>query len=127
MKNLGFAHYNIRASRDLLEVLRDFYVDAVGLAVGPRPPLKSQGYWLYADGRDVLHLSVQAPAEQRRAGSDLTFDHVAFHCRGPADWERRLLALGVAFRRAVIPESGNVQYFFRDPAGNGIELNFPPG
>jgi catechol 2,3-dioxygenase-like lactoylglutathione lyase family enzyme len=126
MQNLGLAHYNIRASSDLLETLRDFYVEAIGLTVGPRAPLKSVGYWLYAGGRDVLHLSTQGPSEHRRTGSDLTFDHVAFDCRGAAGWEQRLQALGIPFRRVVIPESGHVQYFLRDPAGNGVELNFPP-
>ena len=30
-----------------LEATRDFYVDVLGLAVGPRPSFKSPGYWLY--------------------------------------------------------------------------------
>ena len=124
MQNLGIAHYNLRAGRELIDTLRDFYVAAVGLTVGPRPPLNSFGVWLYAGASDVLHLSEMRESEVRRCGSDLTFDHVAFHCTGAPLAEERLTALGIPFRRAVIPESGAVQLFFRDPAGNGVELNF---
>ncbi len=124
MQNLGLAHYNIRSGRELLEQLRDFYVSVVGLTVGPRPPLSSLGVWLYAAGRDVLHLSEMRDSEQRRTGSDLTFDHVAFNCVGADLFEERLKSRGIVYRRAVVPESGNVQLFFRDPAGNGVELNF---
>lgn len=124
MENLGIAHYNIRADRELIEELRDFYVAAVGLTVGPRPPLHSFGVWLYAGKTDVLHLSEMRPSEQRRRGSDLTFDHVAFHCTDEQRFRERLTTLGISYRRAVIPESGASQLFFRDPAGNGVELNF---
>lgn len=124
MQNLGIAHYNIRAGRELIEQLRDFYVAAVGLTVGLRPPFDSFGVWLYAGSSDVLHLSEMRASEQRRCGSDLTFDHVAFHCIDSPLFEERLATLGISYRRAVIPESGAVQLFFRDPAGNGVELNF---
>lgn len=124
MENLGIAHYNLRAGRGLIEELRDFYVAAVGLRVGPRPPLNSFGVWLYAGKSDVLHLSEMRALEERRCGSDLTFDHVAFHCTGAPLFEERLTRLGITYRRAVIPESGAIQLFFRDPAGNGVELNF---
>lgn len=126
MQNLGIAHYNLRAGRALIDELRDFYIAAVGLAVGPRPPLSSYGVWLYAGETDVLHLSEMRATEQRRSGSDLTFDHVAFHCTDAPDFEARLKSLRIEYRRAVFPESGAIQLFFRDPAGNGVELNFSP-
>ncbi len=44
----GFDHYNLRADRAVLDELRDFYRDVVGLAVGDRPPFRRFGYWLYS-------------------------------------------------------------------------------
>ena len=41
MATLAFAHYNLRAPRKLLDELRDFYCDVVGLRVGERPPFRS--------------------------------------------------------------------------------------
>ena len=108
-------------------VLRDFYVATVGLVVGPRPPSPIFGYWLYAADLDVLHLAEQEPDDQRRIGSDLTFDHVAFECHDWPEYETRLAIAGVEYYKEHVPISHRLQVFFRDPAGNGIELLFPPG
>ena len=122
----GLAHYNIRADRRLMEVLRDFYVGVVGLRTGPRP-LRSFGYWLYAGERDVLHLSEAVDDDMRRIGSDLTFDHVAFECENWPEFRNRLEQRAIAFTERCVPDGGRRQVFFRDPAGNGIELAFPAG
>jgi len=120
----GFAHYNLRAPRPLLEELRKFYTEVVGLAVGDRPPFGNFGYWLYAGGTDILHLSECAPGEERALGVATTFDHVAFRCSDRAAVERTLAEAGVKFETAQVPRTGQVQLFFRDPVGNGVELNF---
>lgn len=119
-------HYNLRAPREVLDRLRDWYRDAVGLAVGDRPPLNHFGYWLYADGRAVLHLSEAGAGESRPVPGTGTFDHVAFACEGLAETRARLEALGIALRMAKVPRTGQTQIFLKDPAGNGVELNFPP-
>jgi catechol-2,3-dioxygenase len=121
----GIAHYNFRLQRQLMEVVRTFYETVVGLQVGPRPPFQSFGYWLYAGGQDVLHLSEELPEDKRRSGSDLTFDHVALES---SDWPTHVYKLrssGIHFTEEVVPTTGRRQLFFRDPAGNGIELIFP--
>ena len=121
----GLAHYNIRAERALMEVLRDFYVAVVGLREGPRP-LRSFGYWLYAGERDVLHISEAVAGETRRSGSDLTFDHVAFACEDWPEFRDRLKQHAIKFTERGGQGTARRQVFFRDPAGNGIELSFPP-
>ena len=125
MPTLGLAHYNLRCNSETLLILRDFYVAAVGLEDGPRAPLSHHGYWLYAGGRDVLHLSEERPGDIRRSGADLTFDHVAFDCRNSLEYKARLTNLAIKFDEKRVPGSGRLQLFFRDPAGNGIELLFP--
>jgi len=124
LQNLGFAHYNLRADWALLERLRDFYVEVVGLQPGPRPPFASRGFWLYAGGQDVLHLSEARPGEPRSAAVQGTFDHVAFRCADQAAFEQHLAARGMAPQRAGVPGTGVVQLFLQDPAGNGVELQF---
>jgi catechol-2,3-dioxygenase len=123
----GFSHYNLRAPRELMEQLREFYCDVVGLHVGYRPPFRSHGYWLYAEEQAVLHLSEaqsdnsdDSPTPARSS----TFDHAAFSCSGRESYEALLGKAGIPFRTARVPETTQVQLFFRDPAGNGIELNF---
>ncbi len=124
MPLLAFAHYNLRAPRPLLDELRDFYIEIVGLTVGPRPAFESFGYWLYAGGRDVLHLSEMRPGEQRQMGARASFDHAAFSCSDRAAYEQLLARHAIAYRRGEVPLTGQVQLFFMDPTGNGVELNF---
>jgi catechol 2,3-dioxygenase-like lactoylglutathione lyase family enzyme len=124
MENLGFNHYNLRAPRPLLEALRAFYCEVVGLRVGARPALASFGYWLYAGEQGVLHLSEAAPAEQRGGPPAGTFDHVAFTCTDCGGYRALLERHGVAYRVARVAQTGQVQLFCKDPAGNGVELNF---
>lgn len=123
----GICHYNLRAPRELLESLRSFYCNTVGLSVGPRPPFRSFGYWLYSGEKDVLHLTESGSNETRVAGSTHTFDHVAFACSNASAYKARLQANSVPYESDTVPETGQFQLFFRDPAGNGVELNFAVG
>jgi catechol-2,3-dioxygenase len=120
----GFSHYNLRADRATLDVLRDFYVGVVGLHEGFRPPFDSFGYWLYIGEQAVLHLSEARPHERRTPHASGTFDHVAFESVDLAGFEAHLRARGIEFRRAHVPLLDLWQLFFLDPAGNGVELNF---
>jgi len=121
---LGFNHYNLRAERSMMEQLKVFYRDVVGLRIGDRPQLTSFGYWLYAESKDVLHLSEAKPEEKRKENVATTFDHVAFTATDYDATIVRLEKLAIKFSVHEIIDTGQKQIFFRDPAGNGIELNF---
>ena len=124
MAVLEFNHYNLRAERSMMEQLKVFYRDVVGLRIGDRPQLTSFGYWLYAGSKDVLHLSEAKPDEKRKENVATTFDHVAFTATDYDATIVRLEKLGIQFKTREISDAGQKQIFFRDPAGNGIELNF---
>ena len=124
---IALSHYNLRAPRPLLEELRAFYCEVVGLNAGERPAFRSSGYWLYAGNLPVLHLTECTPGEERSAGRPATFDHAAFACADRAAAEQRLSRLGVRYEVDHVPGTGQAQLFFLDPAGNGVELIFPPG
>jgi catechol-2,3-dioxygenase len=124
MPVVEFNHYNLRAAPALLEQLRAFYCEVVGLVAGARPPLSSAGHWLYAGGRPVLHLSEARPSEQRPPHVAATFDHAAFSCTDRPAYERALTQRSIAYRVVRVPQTRQVQVFFSDPAGNGVELNF---
>jgi len=124
MKTLGLNHYNIRAPRPLLDALCAFYCDVVGLRIGDRPALSHFGYWLYAGNCAVLHLSEAGAGETRRANESSTFDHAAFTCTDRAGFEALLEQRAISYRVGGVPQTGQVQLFLKDPAGNGVELNF---
>lgn len=124
MAILGFNHYNLRAERLMMERLKVFYRDVVGLQIGERPQLTSFGYWFYAGNKDVLHLSEAKPEEKRKENVATTFDHVAFTATDYDATIARLEKLTIKYRVREINDAGQKQIFFSDPAGNGIELNF---
>jgi catechol 2,3-dioxygenase-like lactoylglutathione lyase family enzyme len=124
MPILGFNHYNIRAERSTMELLKVFYRDVIGLTLGDRPNLSSFGYWLYIGNKDILHLSEAKPEEGRQENVATTFDHIAFTATDYFGTLERLDQLGVEYKTREIQSLGQKQVFLRDPAGNGIELNF---
>jgi len=123
MPALALNHYNIRAGQPLIGRVRDFYVDVIGLHEGWRPPFNFPGHWLYAGDAAVVHL-VATSDEQTEAPPPSVLDHVAFTCTGYDEFESRLRERGIEFRASGVPGAAVRQLFVKDPAGNGVELNF---
>ena len=121
---LGINHYNLRAKPEIIEILKSFYVDIVGLQVGHRPPFKNGGYWLYANEKDVLHLSFSKNDITNELHVSSTFDHMAFTAKNEMDHINVLKENNIDYIIREVPEIGTRQIFFKDPAGNGIELIF---
>jgi catechol 2,3-dioxygenase-like lactoylglutathione lyase family enzyme len=120
-------HVNLRVSATELQLLREFYCDALGLSVGWRPPFKSNGLWLYAGDIPIVHL-VEAtgtvPAIEHGAAS--RFDHIALRCSDLEPTLERLEAKSISYRVVPIPASAEVQVVLSDPLGFTVELNFAP-
>jgi len=120
----GINHYNLRAAPEVVEVLKDFYINVVGLKLGERPPFKNKGYWLYANHKDVLHLSFSKNNVINELNVSSTFDHMAFTAENENNFINLLKQKNIDFSIREVPEIGTRQVFFKDPAGNGIELIF---
>ncbi len=123
----GLDHYNLVAERQLLDKLQQFYFSIVGLVPGTLSPFKRFGYWLYAGAQDVLHLTEAQSNEVRQRSAVTTFDHAAFTCRDFSSVIAKLRAHGIPHHTDEVPLTGERQLLFRDPAGNGAELNCPGG
>jgi len=120
----GINHYNLRAAQEIIEKLKNFYIEIVGLKLGHRPPFKNGGYWLYANEKDVLHLSFSKNGIANELNVASTFDHMAFTAENEMDHIKVLKENNIDFITREVPEIGTRQIFFKDPAGNGIELIF---
>jgi len=119
-----FHHMNLRICRSQMDAVKEFYVDVLGLSVGHRPPFRSSGYWLYAGDSAVVHLFESDIASTPAANDTGAIDHLAFHCSGYEEMRSRVEKAGVIFDTARVPETGQRQLFFPDPAGIRIELLF---
>ena len=129
----GLAHCLILT--DKLEETKNFYVDVVGLVVGPRP-FAPPGYWLYAGDLAVIHLAGfdnpaagpavdRTPALSRHPARHMrSVEHIAFKFEGYEDLAARVERLGLQVFERPVNHTREHQFFLTDPNGVGIELNF---
>jgi len=120
----GINHYNLRSDEVTMNTLKDFYINVVGLSLGTRPPFKSKGVWLNAEGKDILHLSCTKNGEIKDHHVNSTFDHLAFNASNMTHYEKILTDNNIKYSYREVPEIGTKQLIFKDPVGNGIELIF---
>lgn len=115
-------HINISAPIELLIKIKEFYCNVFDVEEGFRPKFSSKGYWLYSDGKAVIHLTNSI--EHHRNEKQGYFDHVAFQVKGLKLMVDRLNSLGISYTIDYLPEVGMTQLFFKDPSGTGVEANF---
>ncbi|EHQ57029.1 hypothetical protein OMB55_00007490 [gamma proteobacterium HIMB55] len=124
----GLNHFNIMGSQSLIDEVRDFYVDVIGLSEGWRPDFDFDGHWLYAGAAPILHLMVSEEGSDTDDGgiSSTTghLDHIALTAADLTAVESRLIELGQVYKKKVIPGFNVTQLFLHDPIGLGVELNF---
>lgn len=120
----GLNHFNITASTALIEQVKQFYRDVLGLAVGPRAHLDHSGYWLYAGDSPILHLSACPDLEDSTVTCRGFFNHISLSCTGLQATIARLVATETPYRVSQLLDLGQTQLFITDPAGIGVELTF---
>ena len=116
-------HINLRSDREMMHKLRDFYCDILGLTVGRRVASTTYGYWLYIGTNDVVHLAEYKTATPPAINVHGTYDHVSFTCTDMPAMEAHLTKHGVTYTSRILA-NGVRQINLKDPAGNGVELNF---
>jgi catechol 2,3-dioxygenase-like lactoylglutathione lyase family enzyme len=118
---------------DDIDATRDFYVQALGMQVGFRPPLGFPGYWVYVGDTPCIHIAEwasytthsleQGIAVTSRASGTGPLDHIAFNAQDYDDVVARLEAHGVQAARNDVPGGLLRQLFLQDPNGVKIEIN----
>ena len=119
---------------DMKKAVR-FYVDVLGMRVGPCPDFKFPVYWLYVGERDVLHLTqggANVPQNRKTyVGQESTatrgsgvIDHVAFRATGLEAMIAHLNGRKIEFKERQVNDQGLYQLFLFDPNGVKVELNF---
>lgn len=134
---------HVSISTDCLEASRSFYCDLLGLEVGPRPALKSVGYWLYAGEDAIIHLvekgsnadedvayedGKQKPKEWDRARTNDVIetgmdDHIALSVERSAELIQYMKENSISYWDRLLADRPLYQVFVRDPNGVVLELN----
>ena len=119
-----------------MEGTRKWYVEVLGMRVGPNPDFKFPVFWLYLGDKDVVHVTEggKGVSENRRkyvgqqsdavSGTGVV-DHIAFRATGLRDMIAHLKKLGVDFKQRRVDDQGLYQLFLFDPNGVKVELNYP--
>ena len=117
---VGMNHFTVIAEDEAATLA--FYVDLLGLRVGPRPDLGFPGAWLYAGGpQAVLHMYFGRTMPTTRAG---VIDHMAFSATNLRAVKARFDAQGVKYDLRQQVGAGTWQLFCFDPNGAKVELDF---
>lgn len=126
-----FEHYMVLTED--LEKTRDFYRHALGLRLGPRPPLGFPGYWLYAGDMPCIHIAEWRSYRAHSAAAGIPVstpapgtgpvDHLAFNAVDCEEVKAALSAHGVAFVENHVPSAHLTQLFLNNPNGVKIEIN----
>ena len=124
MQVSGLNHFNITASPPLIERVKRFYIDIIGLSIGPRAHLEHEGYWLYAGEVPILHLSACETMETKAAPGRGYFNHISMSCVGLKAAIAKMIATQTPYRLIQLPDIHQTQIFLEDPAGIGVELTF---
>ena len=140
-------HYSIRTLD--VEASRRFYTEVMGFSVGPRPPFKFPGLWLYNgkppkslddakgnygivhivgvdlnDPQGLIDYLGDVDVEKLKDGSG-TLDHIALSATGRDAMVKRCEKSKARHWERTVPTMGIHQLFVKDPNGITIELNYP--
>jgi catechol 2,3-dioxygenase-like lactoylglutathione lyase family enzyme len=117
----GLDHVQLAIPAGGEDAARRFYVETLGLAEKPKPPLLAFRGGCWFDGPGLrLHLGVDVDFRPARKA------HPALLVRGLAALRQRLQAAGYTTRDDE-PLEGYERFYVDDPFGNRIELMEPAG
>ncbi|BDD89403.1 VOC family protein [Desulfofustis limnaeus] len=117
----GLRHFTISAPTELIDRCLSFYTSVLNLRLGFRPPLATDGFWLYGGEQDLIHLEISEPGETFAGGCC----HIALSCINLPAAIRRLEDLSIDYATEHLAETDQFQIFVKDPCGHTVELNFP--
>ena len=126
-------HFLLQAAD--MDGTRKWYVDVLGMRVGPNPDFKFPVFWLYLGDKDVVHVTEGGAGvsenRKRYVGQESqatqgsgAIDHLAFRASGLHEMVAHLTKLGIDFKQRQVDDQGLYQLFMFDPNGVKIELNY---
>jgi catechol 2,3-dioxygenase-like lactoylglutathione lyase family enzyme len=114
---LDMNHVNI--TTDDTDRAVEFYEGVLGMKEGKSPAFARRLRWMYIGDQPMVHI---AEAEEKPAGGEVAFQHIAFRITNHDTAKARLDELGVEYRVNILDAVNARQLFFSDPDGVEIEL-----
>jgi catechol 2,3-dioxygenase-like lactoylglutathione lyase family enzyme len=108
-----------------IEGTRAFLEAVLELKPGYRPAFPFPGYWLYAEGKPIVHLIPGRGGTVDRAGEII--DNAAFRFTDYDGMRRKLENLAIPYTEMELLKLGERRLFIRTPTGTLLELVFRKG
>lgn len=125
MKVSALDHVNIET--DDVDRSARFYEDVLGLTVGNRPQFSEPGYWMYCNGKPIVHIIARNPNNKMLTGSEhAAISHFSMQIDDFDAARARLKEKGIEFRENNPPGTGLKQLFLADPDEVLVELLYIP-
>jgi catechol 2,3-dioxygenase-like lactoylglutathione lyase family enzyme len=112
-------HISLKTKR--VEESIAFYKTVLGFRQVERPNFDFRGAWLVRNGL-MIHLIENPTAGDPSENIDSRDFHFALHADDLDAAEKRLISLGIRYRRKLQAGKGIPQLFLHDPDGNTIEI-----
>ncbi|WP_077340342.1 VOC family protein [Pseudocolwellia agarivorans] len=128
--NVRFDHLSLSAKDP--EGIRDFLIDLLGFEIGTRPNLSFNGYFLFSDGKDLVHIFRQAPVPQQNSfqpnnsSEQNIVHHVCFFTDNYKEVLNRIEKLSLHYSMNTVPDTHTKQIFVRGPEGLIVEIQAVP-
>jgi len=123
--HLRFDHIALRAKEP--ERLKNFLI-ALGFEEGKRPNFPFEGYWLYSEGKPVIHIFGAGARfrDEENMGRSRHPKHIVDHiCFASDDYAAVMQTIkrhGFEYSSNVVPQSNIAQIFLRGPENLIIEI-----
>ncbi|NWD66094.1 VOC family protein [Pseudomonas gingeri] len=107
-----------------LDTTVGFFTEVLGFTTGPRPNFQVPGYWLYSDGRPVIHLT-QATIALPSGKTSPRIDHLALRVANLDEWATllsRLKAHHIDYQLNALNDDNDIQLWVALAPGVTIEI-----
>jgi hypothetical protein len=113
-----------------VNAMHRFFIDAIGLEDGPRPPFPFPDHWCYSEGKPLIHItSAEGNSSQGEwlgesgpMGSGVV-DHIAFTGDNFQSLRERLSRLGIPASVRQVPLEGLIQVLCPAPKASRLRYS----
>lgn len=132
--NIKFDHVSLRAKD--IDNMKDFLISLLGLEIGVRPEFPFQGYWLYSNGKDLVHIFneqatfykkdlIDENIEEEISGKNIV-NHICFYSDDYEEVMKRIKDMELDYSINHAPGLPIEQIFINAPENLIVEIQAIP-
>lgn len=127
---ITFDHIALRAKKPSL--MKDFLISLLGFNIGFRPNFPFEGYWLYSDKKDVIHIfneeasfyktDLMNESIKEETSVKSIINHICFFSDNYEEVMQRIHTMNLDYSSSDAPDLDIKQIFIKAPENLLIEI-----